>query len=206
MPSGASAPATDVPSARRIGVFGGTFDPIHLGHLAAASEVLAALQLDEVIFVPAHAQPLKPAPIASATRRVAMLELAVGDNDDFSTSRVDIERGGVTYTVDTLTDLQREHPDAELTFIAGADAVATLDRWREPERLRTLARFVGVTRPGHPRPEDANGVRVVDVPGVAVSSTEVRRRVSIGAPIRYLVPDAVVHYIAQHELYLGGDA
>lgn len=195
-----------MPDTRRIGVFGGSFDPVHLGHLAAASEVLTVLQLDEVVFVPANAQPLKPPPRASAAHRVAMVELAVADNPRFSCSSVDVERGGETYTVDTLTDLRRAHPGVELTFIAGADAVASLDRWKDPERLRGLARFVGVTRPGHAMPEGERDLQVVAVPGVAVSSTEVRRRVSIGAPIRYLVPDAVVEYIAQHELYLGGDA
>lgn len=193
-------------SARRIGVFGGTFDPIHLGHLAAASEVHAQLHLDAVMFVPAHAQPLKPAPQASAADRLAMLEAAVADNSAFLASRVDVARGGATYTVDTLTDLASEHPDAELTFIAGADAIARLAEWKDAERLRTLARFVGVTRPGHSSPEPSRDLQVVHVPGVAVSSTEVRRRVGVGSPIRYLVPDAVVQYIEEHQLYLGGNA
>lgn len=195
-----------MPTLRRLGVFGGTFDPIHLGHLAAADEVRHALGLDEVVFVPAHAQPLKPAPVASPEHRLAMTRLAVEGDAGFSVSTVDLDRGGATYTVDTLADLTALHPDAELTFIAGADAVATLDRWKDPERLMTLARFVGVTRPGHEAPDPGRGVWVVDVPGVAVSSTEVRRRVSVGAPIRYLVPDAVVEYIDRHRLYLGGNA
>jgi nicotinate-nucleotide adenylyltransferase len=177
-----------------------------LGHLAAANEVRARLHLDIVILVPALEQPLKAAPEASAAHRFAMVELGIGGNAALSVSRVDIDRGGPTFTVDTLGDLAAEYPDAELTFIAGADSIATLDQWKEPERLRTLARFVGVTRPGHDVPVASQDVQVVDVPGVAVSSTEVRRRVSVGAPIRYLVPDAVVQYIERHQLYLGGNA
>lgn len=191
---------------RRIGVFGGTFDPIHLGHLAAANEVGSLLGLDRVLLVPANEQPLKPAPHASAEHRLAMTRLATQGNDLLAVSTVDLDRGGATYTVDTLADLAREHPDAELTFIAGADAVASLDQWKDPERLRTLARFVGVTRPGHETPRGESGLHVVEVPGVAVSSTEVRRRIRAGAPIRYLVPDAVVEYVERNQLYLGGNA
>jgi nicotinate-nucleotide adenylyltransferase len=174
--------------------------------LAAASEVYAQLEFDEIVLVPAHAQPLKSPPSATAEHRLAMVQLAIADNEAFSASGVDITRGGATYTVDTLADLASEYPGAEFTFIAGADAISRLDEWKDPERLRTLARFVGVTRPGHAKPVASPGLRVVDVPGVAVSSTEVRRRVSNGAPIRYLVPDVVVQYIERHQLYLGGNA
>lgn len=183
---------------------GGTFDPIHLGHLAAASEVCAVLGLDVVLFVPTFAQPLKEAPQATATHRLAMCSLAIEGDDRFAVSDVDIVRGGATYTVDTLADLALAHPDAELTFIAGTDSLATLDRWKDAEHLTSLARFVGVTRPGHEIPPLPDGVPVVEVPSVAVSSTEVRRRVRDSEPIRYLVPDAVVSYIERHGLYLGG--
>ena len=191
---------------QRIGVLGGTFDPIHLGHLAAASEVCHVLGLDSILLVPANAQPLKAAPQESAQHRLAMCRAAVDGDSRLDVSDVDIQRGGDTYTVDTLTDLAARFPGAELTFIVGADAVQTLDKWKDPERLRSLARFVGMTRPGYEPPVAADGVLVVEVPGVAVSSTEVRRRVRDGAPVRYLVPDAVVAYIERNGLYLGGDA
>lgn len=191
-------------SSQRIGVLGGTFDPIHLGHLAAASEVAEVLHLDTVLLVPTAAHSLKGAPEASAEHRLAMCQLAIGSDDRLGVSEVDIKRGGVTYTVDTLTDLADAYPGAELTFITGADSLATLPQWKSPERLTTLARFVGVTRPGHALPAMPVGTLVVEVPSVAVSSTEVRRRVKAGAPIRYLVPDPVVAYIDRFSLYLGG--
>ncbi len=190
----------------RIGVLGGTFDPLHLGHLAAASEARHVLGLDRVLLVPANAQPLKAPPVASAEDRLEMCRLAVADDPYLDVDDCDIVRGGATYTVDTLVDLAARYPGAELTFIAGADAVATLDRWKDAERLRTLARFVGVTRPGHTPPAREQGVEVLEVPSVAVSSTEVRRRVLDGAPIRYLTPQGVVRYIERHHLYTGGSA
>ena len=191
---------------QRIGVLGGTFDPIHLGHLAAASEVFDAMELDTVVLVPANAQPLKPAPHATAEHRLEMCRLAVDGDSRLAVSDVDVERGGETFTVDTLTDLTVQFPGADLTFILGADAVTTLGNWKDPERLRSLARFVGMSRPGYETPIATDDVFVVEVPGVAVSSTEVRRRVRDGAPVRYLVPDAVVAYIERNGLYLGGDA
>lgn len=198
------APATNVQTSQRIGVLGGTFDPIHLGHLAAASEVYDVLGLDQILLVPTFAQPLKAAPLASDEQRVAMCEVAIQGDARLAVSRVDVERGGATFTVDTLADLREQFPDAELTFISGADSLATLERWKDAERLLGLARFVGVTRPGHAVPPLPANVPVVEVPSVAVSSTEVRRRVGAGAPIKYLVPDAVVAYIEEHSLYLGG--
>lgn len=189
----------------RIGVLGGTFDPIHLGHLVVASEVCAALDLDRVILVPAHQQPFKDSTgEAAPEHRLAMCRLAVEGDPRFDVSDVDIERGGTTYTVDTLSDIAELHPGAELFFIAGADAVSRLSEWRDPERLVKLARFVGVARPGHAVPALPTPHVVVETPQVAVSSTEVRRRRRIGAPVRYLVPDPVAAYIAQHALYLGG--
>lgn len=190
---------------QRIGVLGGTFDPIHLGHLVVASEVCAALALDRVLLVPAHQQPFKDSTgNASPEHRIAMCRLAVAGDDRLDVSDVDIVRGGLTYTVDTLADIAAAYPDAELFFIAGADAVSRLSEWREPARLMDLARFVGVGRPGHPAPALPAPHLVVETPEVAVSSTEVRRRSRAGEPVRYLVPDAVVAYIAKHALYLGG--
>lgn len=204
MPSGVWVPVTKV-SNSRIGVLGGTFDPIHLGHLAVASEVCHALELDRVLLVPALRQPFKDDDgHATPQQRLEMCRLAVARDERLQVSDVDVARGGITYTVDTLTDLSAAYPGAELFFIAGADAIARLSEWREPERLRTLARFVAVGRPGHEAPTSDATQLVVDAPQIGVSSTEVRRRRRTGAPVRYLVPDAVAEYIVQHSLYLGG--
>ncbi|MGC4175011.1 nicotinate-nucleotide adenylyltransferase [Demequina sp.] len=188
----------------RLGILGGTFDPVHIGHLAAASQVHHDLGLDRVLLVPANAQPLKPAPIASGSDRLAMCHAAIANDPRFETSDVDLVRGGATYSVDTLGDLRKAHPGAEFFFITGADSLATLPQWKNYEILVTLATFVGVQRPGHSLEQlDAPHV-LVDVPALAVSSTNVRDRVRAGAPIRYLVPDAVAQYVEDHQLYLGG--
>lgn len=189
----------------RVGVLGGTFDPIHHGHLAAASEVCAALQLDQVLLVPTNRQPFKEGfDSAAPEHRLEMCRLAVQGDERFAVSPVDIERGGITYSVDTLTDLRAQLPEASLYFITGTDALSRLDEWRDTERLTELAQFVGVTRPGHSLPQLDTAHALVEVPSLAVSSTDVRRRVRAGAPIRYLVPRAVADYIAQHDLYAGG--
>ena len=194
----------------RIGVMGGTFDPIHNGHLVAASEVCHALALDEVIFVPTG-QPWQKADrdVASAEDRFLMTVIATAANPLFTVSRVDIDRPGETYTVDTLRDLRAARgPDAEFFFIIGADALSGLPTWKHAEDLLTLAHFVGCTRPGH---QLAGGVllagrfSLIEVPAVEVSSTVCRERVRAGLPIRYLVPDGVVEYIAKRGLYLGQD-
>jgi nicotinate-nucleotide adenylyltransferase len=189
----------------RIGILGGTFDPIHLGHLAAASEVCAAMYLDHVLIVPTAVQPFKQGEqAATAHDRVEMCERAVRNDSRFRVSTVDVERGGVTYTVDTLTDLKAVNPDADYFFICGADSLATLGSWKDSQKLEHLAQFVGVTRAGHSFPQVETTHRVVEVPSLAISSTDIRRRVRAGAPIRYLVPTPVVDYIVKHELYLGG--
>ena len=188
----------------RLGILGGTFDPIHVGHLAAASEVHFVLGLDSVLLIPANAQPLKPAPIASGKDRLAMCHAAAARDPRLQVSDVDLRRGGATYSVDTLGDLRKQHPGADFFFIMGADALATLPRWKDYASLVTLATFVGVTRPGHSLEQlDAPHV-LVEVPALAVSSTDVRDRLRAGAPIRYLVPDAVAQYVEDHQLYLGG--
>lgn len=192
-------------NSQRIGVLGGTFDPIHLGHLVVASEVCAALALDRVLLVPAHRQPFKDSTgDAAPEHRLAMCRLAADADERLEVSDVDLRRGGTTYTVDTLTDLAGEYADAEFFFIAGADSVSRLSEWRDPERLMTLATFVGVARPGQAAPALQAPHLVVETPQMGVSSTEVRRRRQIGAPVRYLVPDAVADYMATHTLYLGG--
>ena len=188
----------------RLGILGGTFDPIHVGHLAAASEVHFVLGLDSVLLIPANAQPLKSAPIASGKDRLAMCHAAAASDPRLQVSDVDLRRGGATDSVDTLGDLRKQHPGADFFFIMGADALATLPRWKDYASLVTLATFVGVTRPGHSLEQlDAPHV-LVEVPALAVSSTDVRDRLRAGAPIRYLVPDAVAQYVEDHQLYLGG--
>ena len=196
-----------LPTRPRIGVMGGTFDPIHHGHLVAASEVAARFDLDEVVFVPTGEPSFKQHEgVTVAEHRYLMTVIATASNPRFTVSRVDIDRAGLTYTVDTLTDLHDQRPDAELLFISGADAVAQILEWKEADRLFDLARFVAVTRPGH-RMSIAGlppgRVEMLEVPALAISSTDVRKRASKGQPVWYLVPDGVVQYIAKHQLYRG---
>ncbi|MGW6292757.1 nicotinate-nucleotide adenylyltransferase [Streptomyces sp. NPDC055058] len=192
---------------RRLGVMGGTFDPIHHGHLVAASEVAARFHLDEVVFVPTG-QPWQKShrTVSAAEDRYLMTVVATVENPQFSVSRIDIDRGGPTYTVDTLRDLSALNPDTDLFFITGADALAQILTWRDSEELFSLAHFIGVTRPGH-HLSDAGlpegGVSLVEVPALAISSTDCRARVAKGDPVWYLVPDGVVRYIAKRELYRG---
>lgn len=190
---------------RRVGVMGGTFDPIHHGHLVAASEVQTVFDLDEVIFVPTG-QPWQKAArrVSPAEHRYLMTVVATASNPRFTVSRVDIDRPGETYTVDTLRDLHAANPDAELYFITGADALAQILSWKDNDELWELAHFVAVTRPGHQLtgsglPRDR--VSLLEVPAMAISSTDCRRRVADEQPVWYLVPDGVVQYIAKHRLY-----
>jgi nicotinate-nucleotide adenylyltransferase len=187
----------------RIGVMGGTFDPIHNGHLVAASEVQQRLDLDEVIFVPTGKPWMKPE-VTESEHRYLMTVIATAANPRFTVSRVDIERGGATYTIDTLRDIRTARPEADLYFITGADAVAQIIEWKDVDELWSLAHFVAVSRPGHnltisDLPE--HGVSSLEVPALAISSTDCRSRVSRGFPVWYLVPDGVVQYIAKHHLY-----
>ncbi|GAA4526443.1 nicotinate-nucleotide adenylyltransferase [Brachybacterium paraconglomeratum] len=194
---------------RRIGVMGGTFDPIHHGHLVAASEVQSVFALDEVIFVPTGRPWQKEdREISDPEDRYLMTVVATAANPVFTVSRVDIDRPGATYTIDTLRDLHREQPTADLFFITGADALQNILTWKDTEEIFELAHFVGVTRPGHELdtsglPED--GVTLIEVPAMAISSTDCRTRVAAGAPVWYLVPDGVVQYINKYALYTGGD-
>jgi nicotinate-nucleotide adenylyltransferase len=182
---------------------GGTFDPIHNGHLVAASEVASAFKLDEVIFVPTGS-PYQKQNVTSAEHRYLMTVIATASNPRFKVSRIDIDRGGDTYTVDTLTEMKQLHPDADLVFISGADAIAQILSWKDAHKLWSLAKFVAVSRPGHKlaipvAPEGS--ITSLEIPALAISSTDVRRRVDSGYPVWYLVPDGVVQYIAKHELY-----
>jgi nicotinate-nucleotide adenylyltransferase len=184
---------------------GGTFDPIHHGHLVAASEVASVFDLDEVIFVPTG-QPWQKThrAVSPAEHRYLMTVIATASNPRFTVSRVDIDRDGPTYTVDTLGDLARNWPGAELFFITGADALAQIIGWKNSEDLFSLATFVGVTRPGHRLTLEglpADRVSLMEVPAMAISSTDCRTRVAKGEPVWYLVPDGVVQYIAKYNLY-----
>jgi nicotinate-nucleotide adenylyltransferase len=194
--------------ARRVGVMGGTFDPVHHGHLVAASEVQSWFDLDEVVFVPTGAPWQKSdRDVSPAEHRYLMTVIATASNPRFRVSRVDIDRDGPTYTIDTLRDLRGEMPDAELFFITGADALADIFTWRAPDELFELAQFVGCTRPGHEMDPatlqeiPAERVTMVEIPALAISSTDCRSRTRRGEPVWYLVPDGVVQYIAKHRLY-----
>jgi nicotinate-nucleotide adenylyltransferase len=192
-------------AARRIGVMGGTFDPIHVGHLAVASEVAYRLALDEVVFVPTGLPWQKAGDAVSpAEDRYRMTVLATEGDARFAVSRLEIDRPGITYTVDTLTELGAGGDD--LFFVVGADALQGLPTWHEPDRILALAHVVGVTRPGYLVDVTAfppGSVTLVEVPALDISGTDCRSRVARGAPITYLVPEPVVDYIATHALYAG---
>jgi nicotinate-nucleotide adenylyltransferase len=199
-------PEANQASPRRIGIMGGTFDPIHHGHLVAASEVADLFALDEVVFVPTGQPWQKDASeVASAEDRYLMTVIATASNPRFAVSRVDIDRGGPTYTVDTLNEMAETYgPDAQLFFITGADALEKILSWKDSDRIFKLAHFVGVTRPGYVLSDDHlpdDAVSLVEVPAMAISSTACRDRVARGHPVWYLVPDGVVQYIAKRHLY-----
>ncbi|MEN0129341.1 MAG: nicotinate-nucleotide adenylyltransferase [Brevundimonas sp.] len=191
----------------RVGVMGGTFDPIHHGHLVAASEVAAQFDLDEVVFVPTGRPTFKlDQQVTLAEHRYLMAVVATASNPRFTVSRVDIDREGVTFTVDTLRDLKADRPDADFFFITGADAIAQILTWKDGQELFSMAQFVAVTRPGHALSVDGlpgDRVHVLEIPALAISSTDVRARAQAGKPVWYLVPDGVVQYIAKHRLYRG---
>src|SRR5262249_19895449 len=194
---------------RRIGVMGGTFDPVHHGHLVAGSEVAHIFGLDEVIFVPTGEPWQKEGrKVSAAEDRYLMTVIATASNPRFSVSRVDIDRPGPTYTIDTLRDLRRlRGPDAKFFFITGADALEQLMTWQDVDELFELAHFVGCTRPGH-RLSGAGlpdgRVSLIEIPALAISSTTCRERVAKGVPIWYLVPDGIVQYISKRGLYRDG--
>jgi nicotinate-nucleotide adenylyltransferase len=196
-----------------VGVYGGTFDPPHLGHLAAAQEACETFGLARVLFMPSERNPLKLNDQISPTEhRLAMTALAVAGNSMFELSHADIGGGGPSFTVDVLARLQRQLPiGTEMAFICGMDVLHELHRWRDPLLMLALARLIVIERPGEVtlRPEDVDvrvpgasrRISVVRTAGVAVSSTDLRQRVAAGRSIRYLVPDSVAAYIAEHGLY-----
>jgi nicotinate-nucleotide adenylyltransferase len=194
---------------RRVGVMGGTFDPIHHGHLVAASEVAHRFGLDEVVFVPTGTPWQKrDRAVTPAEDRYLMTVIATAADPRFRVSRVDVDRDGPTYTVDTLRDLAAEYTAAdtaaELFFITGADALGAIGDWHDARELLDLAHFVGVTRPGHTLTDSGlpeGSVTLVEIPALAISSTDCRERVAQGEPIRYLVPEGVREYVAKRGLY-----
>ncbi|HUR14681.1 MAG TPA: nicotinate-nucleotide adenylyltransferase [Mycobacteriales bacterium] len=191
---------------RRIGVMGGTFDPVHHGHLSAANEVRHRYGLDEVVFVPTG-QPWQKAhrQVSPAEDRYLMTVIATASNPRFSVSRLEVDREGPTYTVETLRELRALHADAELFFITGSDALAQIVGWRDADELFGLAHFIGVDRPGYADADlaafPAGSVTLLEVPALAISSSDVRDRVATGLPVHYLVPDGVVQYIRKRNLY-----
>jgi nicotinate-nucleotide adenylyltransferase len=189
----------------RLGIMGGTFDPIHHGHLVAASEAATRFSLDEVVFVPTGQPWQKPdVDVSPAEHRYLMTVIATASNPRFTVSRVDLERPGPTYTIDTLRDLRAQRGGADLFFITGADALAQILTWKDSDELFELAHFIGVTRPGHDLSGDglpADRVSLLEVPAMAISSTAVRTRVRDAEPVWYLVPDGVVQYIGKYSLY-----
>lgn len=206
------------PQPKRVGIMGGTFDPIHNGHLVAGSEVADMFDLDVVVYVPTG-QPWqkRDRSVSPAEDRYLMTVIATASNPRFEVSRADIDRGGDTYTVDTLADMRKEFPDAELFFITGADALDKIVTWRDWESMFDLAHFVGVTRPGYELPGqgedddapnplqremDEGRLSLVEIPAMAISSTDCRERAAAGRPVWYLVPDGVVQYITKHGMYV----
>lgn len=201
-PAGQYTPAV---AAARLGVFGGTFDPPHVGHLVAAVNVADQLGLAEVLFVVANVpwQKVDSRDISSAADRYALVEAAVGDRKDLSASALEIQRGGDSVTADTLDELHTLYPGTELVVVVGSDAAAGLDTWRRADDLRTMARFAVVDRPGTcgARPPEGFDFDVVPCPLMDVSSTDIRARVRASLPIDYLTPDPVIDYITSRQLY-----
>ncbi len=200
----------------RIGVLGGTFDPIHLGHLIVAENIREKLGLKEVLFIPAGQPWLKlreEKPISAAEHRLAMVRLAVASNRYFKVSTMEIDRPGLSYSIDTVLELKSKlGAGAEIYFIVGPDALAEFPKWKEPARLLEICQVVGMGRPAHKRvdlrnlessvPGASKRIMSVDVPQIDISSTDIRKRVAQGLSIRYLVPEAVEKYIQKHRLYM----
>lgn len=201
----------------RLGLFGGSFDPVHRGHLALAASCLEQARLDRVWFVPAAHQPFKPTgPHASNADRVAMLELAAADNQAFEISQIEIDRGGVSYTIDTLLTIKSLLPEAQLFLLMGADSLIDFPQWRRPTEICEVAMPLVVNRAGEsaanfdPLSEIISSERLaeilasqVEMPPMAISSSEIRRRVATGGEWEEMVPERVAEYIREHRLYLG---
>ena len=206
---------------RKIGIMGGTFDPIHHGHLVTAGEARWQFGLSQVIFIPNRHPPLKdPGEVSEPEHRYLMTLLATVTNMQFTVSRIEIDRPGPSYTIDTIRDLSRLHPGDELYYITGADALRQIldGEWRETDRLLGLCQFIAASRPGYyvdpslwTSEDDRVGKRLrnvhaMEIPALAISSTDIRARVQAGRPIKYLVPEPVEEYIAKHRLYASSPA
>lgn len=200
----------------RVGIYGGTFDPVHFGHLLLAEQCREQCALDEVWFLPAGSPPHKQTqPITAGVPRAEMLEIAVAGHAQFKVDRRELKRAGASYTVDTLTELAAEDPDRELFFLMGADSLADLPTWRDPQGIARLAWLVVVNRGGTPLPDldvirrtlgtgVADRIRLITMPGVDFSAHDLRGRVAEAKSIRYMTPRGVESYIAQHRLYSAG--
>ena len=198
---------------KRVGLMGGTFDPIHLGHLLAAERALEAAGLDEVRFMPAHRPPHKAAPPAAPPEhRRAMVELAIAGNDRFRLEPIELDRGGLSYAADTAALLAAREPDADWYWIIGGDMAQYLPKWNRIRELAERVRFLAMTRPGYPAdlgrlPEWLRDrVTAADMPALDISSTAIRRRLAEGRSVRYVVPEAVERYIREKGLYRHADA
>jgi nicotinate-nucleotide adenylyltransferase len=194
------------PTHRSIGLLGGSFDPVHHGHLIVGQAAAESLGLDEMRFVPAREQPFKVGRHgAGADHRAAMLDLAVAGTPGFAVERAELSRAGPSYTVETLRVLRTREPGVAWTLLLGADAAGDLDAWHRAAELPDLARIVVFARPGAPVPASPLIAGIVEVPAVEISATAIRGRVRAGRPVRYWVPDAVAEYIARHRLYLDAE-
>jgi nicotinate-nucleotide adenylyltransferase len=186
----------------RTGVFGGTFDPVHYGHLILAEQCREQAQLDVVLFVPAAQPPHKPRPHAPFPQRVEMLQLAISGNPAFQVDELEAERSGPSYTADTLEELQRRRPGDTLFLIVGADSLRDLPAWYQPERIVRSATLLAVARPESPRPDCPYRHQVVEAPLIGIASRDLRRRFAAGHSVRYQLPRAVEAYIADKRLYV----
>lgn len=194
---------------RRLGVMGGTFDPVHHGHLLTAEEAAVQFGLDKVVFVPTGQPWMKEQlDVSGAEHRYLMTVIATASNPRFAVSRTEIDRVGPTYTVDTLRSLKEENARAELFFVTGADAMLEIFQWKDPAEILSMAHFIAATRPGYDiahfeaeAPTAHPNVSVMNIPALAISSTDIRQRVREGRPIRYLVPEGVKSYIEKAGLY-----
>lgn len=199
--------------AQRVGIMGGTFDPIHYGHLVAAETAREAFSLDKIIFVPAGIPCHKMNETTSARHRYLMTLLAIMSNPHFEISRVDMDRGGVTYTVDTLTDLKKRlPPETKMYFITGADAILEIQSWKSPGEVLSMAEFIAATRPGYGLEnlsralgplvvEFQDRIHILEIPPMGISSTEIRHRLAQGRSVRYLLPETVITFIYNEGLY-----
>ncbi len=188
---------------KKIGLLGGTFDPIHIGHLLMARAALETLRLDQVVFIPSCVPPHKKVPtLFSAKDRLKMVRLATRENPQFKVSDFEIRKGGKSYSVDTVRHFrEKSQQPRQLFFIVGGDAIKELDKWKDIDQLKKMCSFVSVNRPGYPRGEEKLKYHAVTMNGIEMSSTEIRKRILQKKSIQYLVPDAVLRYIRDNNLY-----